>query len=153
MIDAPHPLELEARRRQERRAAGLPLHETAAEMAQQDRRVLEAELGRQEASIQRECYRRMRALGWHVVNFSQPRATKQSSGIPDARYQSLIRRVCVWHEVKAPAGAQSTPQREFMEREQAAGHPYVLGGVGDLERWLVTNGFAVVDIAGQWVNP
>jgi choline dehydrogenase-like flavoprotein len=148
-----HPIEAEAIRRRERLALGLPLHETPEEMASEERRVLELERGKREKAIEAECDRRMGALGWTVIRFSMPRATRQTLGIPDRRYQSVRRRVCVWHEVKAPDGEQSTPQREFMERERACGHAYVLGGVGDLERWLVTNAYAIVDISGQWVNP
>lgn len=81
--------------------------------------------------------KQLRALGFIVVNFSQPRATKQTAGIPDRRFYHVGRRICFWWEAKAPGGHQSPAQREFQDWCEMTGDGYALGTDQDLYRWLV----------------
>jgi hypothetical protein len=113
-------------------------------------------VGVEEGALEKEIERRgdelMLSLGFEVVKFSQPRATKQTPGIADRRYYRRPRAgggaVALWWEAKSEGGKQRPDQRVFQELVEACGEVYVVGGLGILKAWLFTNG--VVD--GWWEN-
>lgn len=123
----------EQRRRDARRANGLPLTETPAELAE---RIVEED-SRLEKQIQADVIKLYRAHGCVVFNLSQARATKQTPGIGDLyvfwpEYRGLGPTVW-WHETKTPAGKLRPDQREFQQlcEECLVGH--VVGGVAAAE--------------------
>jgi hypothetical protein len=122
----------EARRRDERRAQGLPLHETPAEL---EERIAEEDL-RLEKEVEHAGDRLMLAHGFSVVRFSQPRATKQTPGISDRLYIHSRRTLAVWWEAKTGNGVQSPAQRAFQELIQSVGWRYLVGTTRVLEIFL-----------------
>lgn len=82
--------------------------------------------------------------GCRVVSFSQPRASKQTEGIPDLRVYATRLGVAWWHEVKRQSGgeyyarahAQTPAQRAFQELAESCGEEYLLGARDVAERKL-----------------
>lgn len=106
-------------------------------------RVIEPwERTRTESEIQTNGNDLMRALGFEVVSFSQPRASKQTPGIADSRYRHAGRKLAFWWEWKAADGEQSPDQAAFQRGEEACGCLYGIGGFGDLKMWLEAHGVA-----------
>lgn len=105
-------------------------------------RVSRADDARDEKAIVAHADRQMRALGFVVVNYSQPRATKQTAGIPDREYFHTARRLFLKWEAKTPTGKQSPAQREYQEWCEATGISYVVGTDAALFAWLVEKGIA-----------
>jgi hypothetical protein len=101
-----------------------------------------ADESRDEKAIVAQADRQMRALGFVVVNFSQPRASKQTPGIPDREYFHPARGLFLKWEAKAPTGRQSPAQAQYQTWCEAAGIPYVLGTDDALYQWLVDHGHA-----------
>jgi hypothetical protein len=66
-----------------------------------------------EKSIQAEIKRDLRNLGCHVTDFSQPRATKQTPGIPDLLIMHEKWRIALWVEVKRPGQKLTAHQRDW----------------------------------------
>jgi hypothetical protein len=128
----------EARRRDERRAKGLPLSETPAE---REARIVEDDT-RQEKLIQAECRRTYIAYGCMVYNLSQVRASKQSPGLPDMIVFHRRARVGWMHETKTRNGVQSPAQKYFEDCAALAGWQYVIGGVAACEEQLIRIGVA-----------
>jgi hypothetical protein len=78
----------------------------------------------------------MQTYGFRVIRFSQPRASKQTPGIPDRLYMHAQRQLVVWWEAKGPRGKQRPAQERFQALAIATGMEYVLGGVHELRAWL-----------------
>lgn len=77
---------------------------------------------RPEKAIQREIKDALEVLGFFVSDFSQPRATLQTPGIPDLFATHPRWRLTLWIEVKRP-GARATPaQREWHQVAREAGN-------------------------------
>lgn len=127
----------EAARRSDRRARGLPLHETPAEREVREKE----EDDRLEREIQAEIVRLYRAYGFIVWILSQKRASKQSPGIPDVYAVNPRTGHVIWHEVKTPTGRQSAAQSTFQEEHRGSAVHYVLGGVAAARAILNELGF------------
>jgi hypothetical protein len=130
----------EARRRDERRRAGKPLAPDPVEVAKREKEIDT----RLEKEIQRDVVKRYKVCACKVYWLSQPRATKQSLGIPDLyiRPPRRIKYRSFWHEAKTPTGEQSEEQLEFQIDCDAEGTDYVLGGVVAAEDQLIKLGLA-----------
>jgi hypothetical protein len=68
-----------------------------------------------------------RMMGFRVVNFSQPRASKQTPGIPDRLYGRADRRSVFWYESKSVKGKTSAAQKDMHAFLRASGHVVVVG--------------------------
>lgn len=66
-------------------------------------------------------------LGYEVVRLSQPRATKQTPGIPDRIYAHPRQGVLVWAELKSAKGKPSPSQVAFHAMLRACGQVVVVG--------------------------
>lgn len=124
----------EQRRRDNRRANGLPLHETEAEAAE---RIVEED-GRLEKEIQAEAFKELRAHGFTVYWFSQKRRTGQTKGPGDLYAVHEEKGLLVWYECKTPTGVQSPAQVYF---EHAHRHMHrsvqvVVGGIEAMRHYL-----------------
>ncbi len=64
-----------------------------------------------------------------IADFSQPRATMQTPGVPDLYVWFLDCEIAFWFEVKARNGTQTVMQRAWQLREEKVGHRYFMGGV------------------------
>jgi len=81
-----------------------------------------------EKAEQSECVKIYRAHGCVVYSLSQPRATKQSPGLPDLVVFAPRYRAAWWHEVKRPVGGVPSPaQVDFQQRCAECGVRYVIG--------------------------
>lgn len=129
----------ESKRRADRRAKGLPIHETPEEV---DQRVLEED-SRLERQIQADVVRLYRAHGCIVYSLSQTRASKQTPGIGDIYVLNPVKKRAWWHETKTPSGRQSPDQREFALLCHSCTVGYVLGGVEAARMHLKAIGYAV----------
>jgi hypothetical protein len=120
--------------------------------AQQDAAALKAE-SRREKDVEHAGDNLMQAHGFTVVRFSQPRASKQTAGIPDRRYyraelgrSSGIGGVvfsnphALWWEAKAANGKQSPAQREFQTMAEECGETYLVGTEAVLRDYLARAG-------------
>jgi hypothetical protein len=115
---------------------------------------LEADETREERAHVREADKQLRALGFRVINTSQPRHAKFiTPGVPDRFYFHRARRIGFAWEAKSATGRQSAAQRDFQEDMDACGWSYVLGTDQDLFAWLVERGIAVRDECGNLVTP
>lgn len=73
--------------------------------------------------------------GCRVVSFSQPRASKQTEGIPDLRVYMPRLGVSWWHEVKRQSGGeyyarshgQTPAQQAFQELAESCGEEVLVG--------------------------
>ena len=102
-----------------------------------------------EKEVERECDALMKALGWTLVRFSQPRHTMQSFGIPDRRYYPPTTAFTFkpfWLEVKKIGGKQRPDQKKFQDMCKDNGESYVIGGLAELAAHLRENGIADVGI-------
>ena len=120
----------ESKRRDDRRAQGLPLTETPAEAAE---RIAEDDQ-RLEKEIQADVVKLYRAFSCIVYKLSQPRATKQTPGIGDLYVfwpeMRGLGPTAWWHETKTPTGEQRPDQREFQRLcEAVESRSYVMGGL------------------------
>lgn len=79
------------------------------------------------------------SFGCSVDSTQQYRPSRQAVGIPDF-YVMRAGLGGWWHEVKRPGGKQSAGQVDFQRRCEAAGVPYVLGGVDEAFAYLRTRG-------------
>ena len=83
-----------------------------------------------EAAVQRDIKDAAWKLGFTVTEFSQPRATMQTPGIPDLYLQHRAKGFRCWVEVKREGGRLSTAQRAWLETERnAGGHAFVADSV------------------------
>ncbi len=100
-------------------------------------------LERLEKSVEHDGDKLMAAHGFEAIRFSQPRATKQTPGIPDRRYYRPARAetpaFSLWWEAKAADGVQSPAQRHFQELVESCGETYLLGTDHELLAWLSDN--------------
>lgn len=111
----------------------------------------------QEKAVEHAGDRLMRAHGFTVIRFSQPRATKQTAGIPDRRYYRPPRIVeregarfmdslhgyALWWEAKTSEGKQSPAQKVFQELVEACGETYLVGTDAVLCEYLRANGWVI----------
>lgn len=109
-----------------------------------------------EKAIEHEGDKIMRGLGFEIVRFSQPRATKQTPGIADRRYyrrhrlvetsygRKFVGALALWWEAKSATGEQTPAERLFQEMVEACGETYLLGTHEALIAWLVERRIAVV---------
>jgi len=81
-----------------------------------------------EREIQQVVIQFYRSLGVAVYCTSSNRRARIAKGMPDL-YCLHPRRGGWWHEVKTPGGVWSEAQQEFAMYCQAAGVPYVRGGL------------------------
>jgi hypothetical protein len=85
-----------------------------------------------------------------VYNLSQPRASKQTPGIPDVyavfAAPSLAWRGALWIETKVEGGEISDEQLLFAEHARALGIEHVFGDVRAVVDWLVMHNLARYDI-------
>lgn len=83
-----------------------------------------------------------RAVGMHVYNLSQARATKQTPGLYDLWMTHQAQHFAGWFDAKRQVGGQlSGAQREFAEECNAAGIPFGSGDRYAFASWLRANGF------------
>lgn len=69
-------------------------------------------------------------LGFRVVRFSQPRATKQTPGIPDRLYLHPRKRAAFWWEAKSETGECSPAQMALHADLVRSGHVVCVGTSG-----------------------
>lgn len=79
----------------------------------------------------------VRALGGVVWSFSQPRASKQTPGIPDRKYYFPRHGLTFWWEAKAEWGEQSPAQKDRQREAEACREAYVCGELQTLKNYLV----------------
>lgn len=80
-----------------------------------------AQVSRLEKEIQREVIKVLRLHGYEVDDMTQPRATMMPLGLPDLRAVSVRHKDRFWLEVKRPGEEPTDYQRDWHERETAAG--------------------------------
>lgn len=114
----------EAERREARKAAGKPYHETPEEVKAR----LELEDDRLEKDIQRECIRHYRANGFRTYEGIRLKARIQP-GQPDITLFHPKRQWHGYHEVKTPTGKLRPDQLEFRETCLETGVPHYVGGM------------------------
>lgn len=114
-----------------------------------DPELSERELNALEKQIEHDGDVLMQKLGFEVIRFSHPGKTKQTPGIPDRRYYRRPREIerpngrflqpalVVWVEYKSGTGRQRPGQKLFQEMCEACGEHYVLGGLENLNAWLM----------------
>lgn len=84
----------------------------------------------------------VRAIGFEVIRFSQPRETNQTRGIADRLYVHRGRGISLWWEVKRPKGGTwSADQQAFGSLVGAGGGRYGVGSRWDLIGRLAGLGF------------
>lgn len=88
---------------------------------------------RPEKAVQRDVAAFLRALGYHVSDLSQPRATCQTEGLPDlyamrAPFPGAESDVpnALWVEVKTSRGTLRPSQARWHAEAEAAGVPVVV---------------------------
>lgn len=91
---------------------------------------------RTEKQVEAAGDRAMRLLGFAAIRFSQPRATMQTSGIPDRRYYHGGRKLALWWEAKKAGGRQSPSQIVFQAVAESCGELYCVGTDDDLARFV-----------------
>jgi len=74
-----------------------------------------------EKSVERAIIGAAEALGFYVTKLSQPRATKQTPGIPDLYLQHRMHRWHGWCEVKRPGGKTTPAQDVWHDCERKSG--------------------------------
>ena len=148
-LSNPEAVIAEKRRREERKKAGLPLHETPEEIAARNAVRIAENDKRLEKEIQRDVRNKYIAFGAIVYWLSQPRETKQTSGLGDLYIIHRRCRVAFWHETKTETGEQSSAQRDFEEWNAEAGVKVVVGGVLAAEEQLIRIGAAYRDSSGS----
>lgn len=110
----------------------------------------EAEDARLEKVVVAEADKQLRALGFRVINTSQPRHAKYiTPGVPDRFYFHRARGLGFAWEAKTATGEQSAAQRDFQEDCDACGWPYVLGTDQQLYDWLLARYPLVRDEQGH----
>jgi hypothetical protein len=100
------------------------------------------ETARLEREVQAAGVKQLRALGFVAVNYSQPRATKQTPGVQDTEFFHPRRGVFLKWEVKTLTGEPSPDQVQYAEWCRACNVPYLCGTDQDLFAWLVERGIA-----------
>lgn len=112
---------------------------SGVEMAMAD--LTESDDNRLEKAEQAAVCRLYRDVFCRVVSFSQPRATKQTEGIPDLKIYCERKGLTWWFETKRQRGGkQSHDQKEFQRLAEQCGETYVLGGRKEAYAHLVEVG-------------
>lgn len=101
-----------------------------------------------EKQVSSLCRKMIDAVGGFTYNLSQPRASLQTPGLPDALafVEGPEGMEFAFLEFKRPAspgkraGKQSAAQVEFQEFARSAGLVYVVGGVPEVRQWLTDLG-------------
>jgi hypothetical protein len=104
-----------------------------------------------EAEVVVNADKQMRALGFIVVNYSQPRASKQTAGVQDHEYFHIERRIFFKWEAKSPTGEQKPAQVQYQEWCDATGTPYFCGTDRELFDWLLARYPLVRDEQGHLI--
>lgn len=116
--------------------------------------VVEADDARLEKAVVANADKQLRALGFRVINTSQPRHAKfLTPGIADRIYFHRARGIGFWWEAKTATGEQSPAQKDFQEDCTACGWPYVIGTDQVLFAWMVDCGIAVRGDDGLLYTP
>jgi len=84
-----------------------------------------------EKDVQRQVKGIYKQFGCSVYDFSQPRATMQTAGIPDLLIFHESSKTFWFMEVKRDGGKQTQNQLDFERRVQWCGGVYILGGVAE----------------------
>ena len=146
-------LEQEAARRMQLQARGLPFDTPALELPRTAEQA-EADDARLEKAIVANADKQLRALGFRVINTSQPRHAKfLTPGIPDRLYVHRARAIAFWWEAKSATGRQEPAQRDFQEDCEACEWAYVLGTDRELYAWMVAQRIAVRGADGLLYTP
>jgi hypothetical protein len=96
-----------------------------------------------EKTEQLEVRKRFVVCGFRVYNLSQPRASKQSAGLPDLWLMHERLPIALWWESKRQVGGKfSSEQLDFARLAKQAGIGYGSGDRYDAERYLVSIGRA-----------
>lgn len=104
---------------------------------------LVADDARDEKRVVAACDKQLRALGFRVINTSQPRHAKFiTPGVPDRFYFHRARGVAFAWEAKTATGTQSPAQRDFQDDCDACGWTYLVGTDQVVYDWLVAQGIA-----------
>lgn len=125
---------LEAERRQARRAAGLPLYLTPAEVAAR----IQEDDDRLEREIQVDVVKLYKAFGCQVWSHSELRRAKVTPGYPDLTVLHPRRRLTWYHETKTPSGTLEPAQLEFGSVAAESGVTVIVGGVAAAEEFLIS---------------
>lgn len=89
--------------------------------------------------------RLFREFGFDVWSLSQPRASKQTPGLPDLLVTNSELRLATFWETKRQVGGRfSEHQRRFAASCAATELPYASGDRRDAQRWLIQRGLARV---------
>lgn len=115
----------------------------------------EADEAKLEAEVVVNADKQMRALGFIAVNYSQPRASKQTAGVQDHEYFHVDRRIFFKWEAKSPTGKQKPAQVQYQEWCDACGVPYFCGTDRELFDWLLARYPLELDESGHlvWIPP
>lgn len=97
--------------------------------------IAQGKMPRSEKQVEQSGDKFMATMGFDSVHFSQPRATKQTRGIPDRKYYNNARGVSCWWEAKAEDGRQSEDQRRFQRACEECFEVYLLGTEESLIAW------------------
>lgn len=117
----------------------------ATQNGYQPRVSAEARENAREKDEQIEVAKVYRAFGFKVYSLSQPRATKQTPGIPDLWCVHRSLPIAFWHETKRTKGGRvSEQQQEFRDDCLRAGVGHVLGDRYAARSHLITLGLAHV---------
>jgi hypothetical protein len=96
-----------------------------------------------EKTEQLEIIKRFRVCHFRVYTLSQPRATKQTPGLPDLWCMHEQLPIAFWWESKRQIGGKhSDAQKEFAELAKSSGVRHGSGDRYDAERYLVSLGCA-----------
>ena len=93
-------------------------------------------MARPEKAEVRDADRMAQLLGFRGVHFSQPRASKQTPGIPDRLYLHPATGVAVWWEAKAEKGRLSVAQEQMHADLRECGQAVVVGTAAMIIRAL-----------------
>lgn len=96
-----------------------------------------------EKQVQAGIKRTLRMLGFAVYDLSQPRATKQTPGIPDLYVIGKNRHL--WVEVKRPGGRLTSAQEAFRKECEDAGVPWACWRSAEEAVAWATGGGALAD--------
>ena len=98
-----------------------------------------------EKQVQQEVKNLAHLCGFDVADFSQPRASMQTPGIPDLLLHHRKRGFVVWVEVKRPGGKLSPHQKAWKQMVEEAGvedyHSIVCSSADDLDSWMRSEGY------------
>lgn len=99
---------------------------------------------RTEKDVEQDIDAELELFGFDITRLSQPRASKQTRGIPDRYAQHRGRKLRIWIELKTPDGKASADQKRWHKQErEAGGLVWIIRSIEDLHGYLVDYGFDV----------